>query len=390
MKVPMKKRVVILGSTGSIGVNTLHVIRNLKEKFEVVGLIAYSNDRLLAEQVLQYNPVFACLINEKAELQVSQTNTRVYYGRQSALDLCSESEYDILVSSLVGFAGFEPTVAAIRAGKHVALANKETLIVGGHIIKDELEKNKVPLTPIDSEHSAILQCLTGEAHSSIESIILTASGGPFLHLDAAEFSKISVERALNHPNWKMGRKITIDSATLMNKGLEVIEARWLFDVNPDQISVVVHPQSIVHSMVQFTDGSVKAQLGVPDMKIPIQYALTYPERYFAPYERIRFSDLKALTFFEPDLVRFPCLRIAFGAMKQGGNSPCVMNAANEIAVELFLNEKIGFMDIPVIIEETLNRVPYHSFPDFLEVIEFDRIARQEALTLFNKLKSVVV
>lgn len=386
----MKKRVVILGSTGSIGVNTLLVIDNLKEQFEVVGLIAYSNDRLLAEQVLKYSPAFACLINEKNHLQVPQSQTRVYYGRQSALDLCAEGNYDILVSSLVGFAGFEPTVAAIRAGKHVALANKETLIVGGHIIKDELEKNKVPLTPIDSEHSAILQCLTGEAHSSIESLILTASGGPFLHLDAAEFRKITVERALNHPNWKMGRKITIDSASLMNKGLEVIEARWLFDVNPDQISVVVHPQSIIHSMVQFTDGSVKAQLGVPDMKIPIQYALTYPERHFAPYERIRFSELKALTFFEPDLVKFPCLRIAFGAMKQAGNSPCVMNAANEIAVELFLNEKIGFMDIPVIIEETMNRVPYHPFPGFQEVIEFDRMARQEALTIFEKLKSVVV
>ncbi|MBN8704720.1 MAG: 1-deoxy-D-xylulose-5-phosphate reductoisomerase [Bacteroidetes bacterium] len=386
----MKKRVVILGSTGSIGVNTLHVIDNLKDQFEVAGLITYSNHQILNEQVEKYKPAFACLISDDNKLQLTGTNTKFYHGRQAALDLCASGDYDILVSALVGFAGFEPTVAAIRAGKHIALANKETLIVGGHIIKDELAQNKVPLSPIDSEHSAILQCLTGEAHSSIETIILTASGGPFLHLDANEFGKITVERALNHPNWKMGRKITIDSATLMNKGLEVIEARWLFDVNPDQISVVVHPQSIIHSMVQFTDGSVKAQLGVPDMKIPIQYALTYPERSYAPYERVKFSALKSLTFFEPDLIKFPCLRIAFTAMKQAGNSPCVMNAANEVAVDLFLNEKIGFMDIPVIIEETMNRVPYHPFPGFLDVIEFDRVARQEALTIFEKLKSVVV
>jgi len=384
----MKQRVVILGSTGSIGVNTLEVLKNLSSGFEITGLITHSNADLLSSQIREFNPAFACLIS--GPLSVPGTRTRLYSGRDSALHLCASEDYDILVSSLVGFAGFEPTVAAIRSGKKIALANKETLIVGGHIIQDELKRHQVPLTPIDSEHSAILQCLTGEPANSIESLILTASGGPFLQKSAEELAAVKVEDALKHPNWVMGRKITIDSASLMNKGLEVIEARWLFNVNPDQISVVVHPQSIIHSMVQFTDGSVKAQLGVPDMKIPIQYALTWPNRAPAPYDRIRFPDLKSLTFFEPDPVRFPCLRIAFGAMKQAGSQPCVMNAANEIAVDLFLQEKIRFTDIPVIIEETMNRIPHQTFPDFSEVIDLDRNARQEALVIYKKLKSVVV
>ncbi|NUQ80638.1 MAG: 1-deoxy-D-xylulose-5-phosphate reductoisomerase [Bacteroidetes bacterium] len=387
----MRKKVVILGSTGSIGVSTLTVLRHLAQDFEVTGLITYSNHKLLNEQISEFKPAFACLIDSTHHHHLkNHPGTTIYSGREAALKLCGEEPYDILVSSLVGFAGFEPTVAAIRSGKTIALANKETLIVAGHLITDECRKFNVPLVPIDSEHSAIFQCLVGEPHHSIESVILTASGGPFLNLPVEEFQDITVERALKHPNWTMGKKITIDSASLMNKGLEVIEARWLFNIRPDQIQVVVHPQSIIHSMVQFTDGSVKAQLGVPDMKIPIQYALTYPDRKPAPWNRPLFSEMKALTFFDPDTNRFPCLRIAFESMTAGGNRPCVMNAANEVAVAAFLDGQIGFTQIPEIIQEAIDRVPFNGFPDFDAIFDADHEARRWAEQCVDKKKRVLI
>lgn len=387
----MKKRVVVLGSTGSIGVNTLKVLENLHAEFELVGLITNSNASLLKEQIQKFKPKFACLIDETQTKSFPEiTETKMYFGRQSAIDLCGSENYEILVSSLVGFAGLEPTISAIKSGKNIALANKETLIVAGHIITDLVHRHNVTLKPIDSEHSAIFQCLVGEPPDSIEKVVLTASGGPFLNRDAASFSSITVADALKHPNWVMGKKITIDSATLMNKGLEVIEAKWLFDLKPEQVDVVVHPQSIIHSMVQFTDGSIKAQLGVPDMKVPIQYALTHPTRSFAPYERLNFSSLKALTFFEPDFHRFPCLRIAFESMKKGGSFPCVMNAANEIAVDLFLNEKIGFMQIPQLIEEVIQEIPFHPYPELGDILELDRQSRIQSEKIFKKLESVML
>lgn len=387
----MKKRVVVLGSTGSIGVNTLKVLENLQGEFELVGLITNSNSQLLSEQIAQFKPKFACLIDETKRGSFStDSKVKIYFGRESAIQLCGSEDYDILVSSLVGFAGLEPTIAAIQSGKHIALANKETLIVAGHLINDLVKKHQVTLKPIDSEHSAIFQCLVGEPSESIEKVILTASGGPFLTREAETFSSISVYDALKHPNWVMGRKITIDSATLMNKGLEVIEAKWLFNLNSDQIDVIVHPQSIIHSMVQFSDGSIKAQLGVPDMKIPIQYALTHPNRSYAPFERLNFATLKALTFFPPDLHRFPCLRIAFEAMQKGGSTACVMNAANEVAVDLFLNEKIGFMNIPQLIEEVIHEIPFNPYPDLNEILELDRLSRIQSEKIFKKIESITV
>ncbi len=387
----MKKRVVVLGSTGSIGVNTLKVLENLQGEFELVGLITNSNSSLLTEQIEQFKPKFACLINEsKRESFSPNSSAKIYFGRESAIQLCGSEDYDILVSSLVGFAGLEPTIEAIKSGKHIALANKETLIVAGHLINDLVKKYNVTLKPIDSEHSAIFQCLVGEPADSVEKVILTASGGPFLTREAETFSSISVYDALKHPNWVMGRKITIDSATLMNKGLEVIEAKWLFNLNSDQIDVIVHPQSIIHSMVQFSDGSIKAQLGVPDMKIPIQYALTHPNRSYAPFERLNFATLKALTFFPPDLHRFPCLRIAFEAMAKGGSTACVMNAANEVAVDLFLNEKIGFMNIPQLIEEVIHEIPFNPYPDLSEILELDRLSRIQSEKIFKKIESITV
>lgn len=387
----MKKRVVVLGSTGSIGVNTLKVLENLQGEFELVGLITNSNSTLLSEQIDQFKPKFACLIDEsKRGSFTANSSVNMYFGRESAIQLCGSEDYDILVSSLVGFAGLEPTIEAIKSGKHIALANKETLIVAGHLINDLVKKYKVTLKPIDSEHSAIFQCLVGEPADSVEKVILTASGGPFLTREAETFSSISVYDALKHPNWVMGRKITIDSATLMNKGLEVIEAKWLFNLTSDQIDVIVHPQSIIHSMVQFSDGSIKAQLGVPDMKIPIQYALTHPNRSYAPFERLNFTSLKALTFFQPDLHRFPCLRIAFEAMKKGGSVACVMNAANEIAVDLFLNEKIGFTNIPQLIEEVIHEIPFNPHPDLGEILELDRLSRIQSEKIYKKIESITV
>jgi 1-deoxy-D-xylulose-5-phosphate reductoisomerase len=301
----------------------------------------------------------------------------VLVGEEGLLEVVTRKDVDVVVSSLVGFAGLKPSVKAIQHGKHIALANKETLVAAGEIVMNLVIEHKVNLVPIDSEHSAILQCLAGENRAHIARLILTASGGPFLDKEKSKFHGVSVSEALNHPNWKMGNKITIDSATLMNKGLEVIEAHWLFGLPPEKIEVVIHPQSIIHSMVEFIDGSVKAQMGVPDMRIPIQYALMYPERAPSNFERINFSALRTLTFFPPDSEKFECLGLAFQALKMGGTAPTVLNAANEIAVEMFLNDRIRFNDIPNLIRAALERHSTKQHPTLEEIIEVDGITREQ-------------
>ena len=351
-----KRNIAILGSTGSIGRSALEVVRHLHDRFCVTYLTANKNVELLRQQIDAFHPrgVLA-LDRSSAAILRSCVNgsTEVLYGPEGLEEIVSREDVDIVLSSLVGFAGLKPTLQAIRSGKDIALANKETLVVGGEIMMREVREHGVRLLPVDSEHSAILQCLQGEDVGAVSRLLLTASGGPFLHLDRAHFGSITRAQALNHPTWRMGNKITIDSATLMNKGLEVIEAHWLFGIPWKKIDVVIHPESIIHSMVEFVDGSIKAQLGIPDMKIPIQYALTHPERPAAPHSRIDFAALKQMTFFEPDLQKFRCLALAFQALEVGGTAPAVLNAANEVAVELFLEEHLSFSAIPVLIEEAL-------------------------------------
>jgi 1-deoxy-D-xylulose-5-phosphate reductoisomerase len=312
----------------------------------------------------------------------------VFAGEEGLMELVGRDDIDIVINSLVGFAGLRPTIRAIQQGKTVALANKETLVVAGEIITRLVKEHNAALIPIDSEHSAILQCLAGERSEHISKLILTASGGPFLHLEKKEFAAVSVAAALNHPNWKMGNKITIDSATMMNKGLEIIEAHWLFGLPAERIDVLIHPQSIIHSMVEFVDGSVKAQLGVPDMKIPIQYALTYPERAPSVYKRVNFTELGSMTFFAPDRVKFECLDLAYDVLRRGGTAPVVLNAANEVAVELFLNDKIKFNEIPMLIRDALHALPWKQAPSIEEIFSTDamtRIAVREAgSTLIEK------
>lgn len=351
-----KRNIAILGSTGSIGRSTLEVVRHLSERFRVTYLTANKNVDLLRQQIDDFHPRGVLVLDESiaAKLRTSVNGaTEVLVGSEGLDEIVSRNDVDIVLSSLVGFAGLRPTLHAIRCGKDIALANKETLVVAGEIIMREVRERGVRLLPVDSEHSAILQCLRGEDVSAVSRVLLTASGGPFLHLDREHFGSITRAQALNHPTWRMGNKITIDSATLMNKGLEVIEAHWLFGIPAEKIEVVIHPQSIIHSMVEFVDGSIKAQLGIPDMKIPIQYALTYPDRPSASYPRIDFAALKQMTFFEPDLKKFPCLTLAFQALRAGGTAPAVLNAANEMAVELFLEERLPFTAIPLVIEEAL-------------------------------------
>ncbi|MDX2127798.1 MAG: 1-deoxy-D-xylulose-5-phosphate reductoisomerase [Chloroherpetonaceae bacterium] len=356
------KRITILGSTGSIGRSSLDVISRFPEKFQVQYLSAYRNLELLLEQADQFRPKgivisdssLLGLLQEKiSSLHRKSYRPEILCGEEGTVEICTRSDTDFVIGGLVGFAGLRPTLEAIKAGKNIGLANKETLVVAGELIMSLAKEKKVSLLPIDSEHSAIFQCLVGESKESIGKIILTASGGPFRTKPKEEFHSITVADALKHPNWKMGQKITIDSATLMNKGLEVIEAKWLFDVPLSKIEVVVHPQSIIHSMVEFSDGSIKAQLGTPDMKIPIQYALSFPERFAANYERIDWRILKRLDFESPDTTRFRCLALAYQAIESGGSYPAVLNAANESAVALFLEEKIPFIKIADLIEDSL-------------------------------------
>ena len=358
----MKKHIAILGSTGSIGTQALEVVRANPDRFEVEVLTAQNNAELLIKQALEFQPNTVVIQNEAfyatVKSALASEDIKVYTGDNALADVVTMGSIHVVLTALVGYAGLLPTVNAIKAGKTIALANKETLVVAGALINELAKKHKVQIFPVDSEHSAIFQCLVGEYGNAVEKLILTASGGPFRGKDLMYLKTITKEQALKHPNWSMGSKITIDSATLMNKGLEVIEAKWLFDVQASQIEVVVHPQSIIHSLVQFGDGSIKAQLGLPDMKLPIQYALSYPDRYFNEFPRFDFTKYPNLSFEPPDLKTFKCLGLAYQAMGIGGNAPCVLNAANEIAVAAFLNEAIGFTDIPEVIELTLQKVSF--------------------------------
>ncbi|HCA42338.1 MAG TPA: 1-deoxy-D-xylulose-5-phosphate reductoisomerase [Bacteroidetes bacterium] len=382
------KKISIFGSTGSIGVNTLNVIDNLNNNgfnAEIVYLSSNSNFDILTGQINKYKPK-GVIINNKESYEklksLNFSNTEILFGEDGLLEVASRDDYDILVSALVGFAGLLPTIEAIKKGKRIALANKETLVTGGKIIMDLIKKSGAELLPIDSEHSAILQCIVGENSKEISKLIITASGGPFRKLEKNKFKDVTVDDALNHPNWKMGKKITIDSATLMNKGLEVIEAKWLFDINPENIEVLIHPQSIIHSMVEFTDGSVKSQMGVPDMKIPIQYAITYPERIHSDFERMDYKNLKDLTFEEPDFDKFECLKLAFDSLVSGGTYPVVLNAANEIAVELFLNSKVKFIEIPGIIKNSLDNHKNLTNFEVSDILTIDKITRKQILDKF--------
>lgn len=350
------RNIAILGSTGSIGRSALEVISNHPDRFRVTYLTANRNVELLKEQINHFRPKGIVLL-EGSQVSVLRSSideeTEILVGEEGLREVVQRTDVDLVLNALVGFAGLKPTLYAIEAGKHIALANKETLVVAGDIIMRKVRERGVRLLPIDSEHSAILQCLRGENIAEVDRLILTASGGPFLNLDKDQFRTITVEQALNHPTWRMGNKITIDSATLMNKGLEVIEAFWLFGLPPEKIEVVIHPQSIIHSMVEFADGSIKAQLGIPDMKLPIQYALMYPERPAAAHRRLDFETLRQMTFQKPDTGKFRCLALAFRALDAGGTMPAVLNAANEIAVQLFLERRISFDTIPTMIEEAM-------------------------------------
>ena len=374
-----KKKIVVLGSTGSIGVNALHCLENLPENFKIVGLSTHQNVELLLKQAAQFKPAAVAVSgraftdSEKKELE--SLNIRFFDGSSALLHLVREIELDLLVNAVVGAAGFIPTLEALEKGADIALANKETLVIGGHLVMAKVKEKAVQLLPIDSEHSAIFQSLMGENHKDIEEILLTASGGPFRNLPKSEFKNISLDQALAHPNWSMGQKITIDSATMMNKGLEVIEARWLFDVPVDCIRVVIHPQSIIHSMVCFCDGSIKAQLGLPDMRIPIQLALTYPRRFPSAFPRIDWRTLKELTFDTPDFEKFHCLSLAIDAIKAGGTAPAVLNAANESAVAAFIGHKITFDRIPSLIHDALAKHKFVSNPNVDELLDADSRAR---------------
>ncbi len=373
------KKILILGSSGSIGVNTLNVIRNFPDKFSVVGLTVNSRIDVLEHQIKEFKPEFVVVTDESKakELQSNIGNLcQVLSGYDELLNAASQRDYDVLLGSMVGFAGLAPTLEAIKRGKRIALANKETLVVAGELVTKLILENGAEILPVDSEHSAIYQCLVGENLNEVEKLILTASGGPFLNKDKSFFENATVDEALNHPNWKMGNKISIDSATMMNKGLEVIEAHWLFGLPAEKINVVVHPQSIIHSMVQFVDGSIKAQLGLPDMKLPIQYALTFPERLENSFERTDFPAINNLSFFEPDFDKFTCLQLAFDALKSGGTAPCILNAANEIAVDKFINREIKFSQISDLISKALNKIENHSDPDIETIFECDRKTRE--------------
>ncbi|MBC6368699.1 1-deoxy-D-xylulose-5-phosphate reductoisomerase [Algoriphagus sp. AK58] len=373
------KRIAILGSTGSIGTQTLDVIRQHPEDFVVEVLTAQNNCDLLISQALEFNPNAVVIGNESNYQKVKEAllphDIKVFAGQKAIAQVVEMESIDVVLTALVGYSGLIPTVHAIKAGKQIALANKETLVVAGEIITALARENGVNIYPVDSEHSAIFQCLVGEFHNPIEKIILTASGGPFRGKDRAFLETVTREQALKHPNWDMGAKITIDSASLMNKGLEVIEAKWLFGLKTEQIDVVVHPQSIIHSLVQFEDGSIKAQLGLPDMRIPIQFALSYPHRLKSDFERFNFANYPNLTFEQPDLKTFRNLQLAFDALAKGGNAPCVLNAANEIAVAAFLNREVGFLQMSDLIEETLVKANFVAHPSLEDYVASDAEAR---------------
>lgn len=381
------KRIAIFGSTGSIGTQALDVIAAHPELFSVEVLTAHHNEELLIRQALKFMPNMVVIGDEKKYLKVkealSPTPIKVFCGEKALEEVASMDCYDLMLAAIVGYAGLKPTVKAISNGKIVALANKETLVVAGDIVMKKAVEKRVPIIPVDSEHSAIFQCLIGETRNPIEKVILTASGGPFLGRKPNFLVNVKREHALQHPNWNMGAKITIDSATLMNKGLEMIEAKWLFNLKPEQIQVVIHPQSIIHSMVQFEDGSIKAQLGLPDMKLPIQYAISFPKRIRNEFPRYDFKKVHTLNFEEPDLKTFRNLALASEALQKGGNLPCIMNAANEIAVYAFLKNRIGFLEMTDVIEKTMQKVSFIAKPTLEEYFESDGEARTYAADLIQ-------
>jgi 1-deoxy-D-xylulose-5-phosphate reductoisomerase len=377
------KKIAILGSTGSIGTNVLRLAAQFPEHFQVAGLTAGWNTDLLKEQILAFSPGLVSVADEQAAVELagmlpSSYKDKIVWGGYGNEQVASLPEVDMVVSAIVGAAGLLPTLAAIKSGKDIALANKETLVMAGRLVMDEVQKNNVRLLPIDSEHSAIFQALEAGRKEDVSRIILTASGGPFLNLDAENLWQVTPLQALNHPNWDMGQKISIDSATLMNKGLEVIEARWLFDVELARIEVLVHPQSIVHSLVEFVDGSVVAQLGIPDMRVPISYALSYPERLQTGLSRLNLTECRDLSFSEPDLAQFPALRTAYEACRLGGCKPAVLNGANEVAVAAFLEGKIKFPQIASVVAETVENTEFFDDTDIETVLEADRLARIES------------
>jgi 1-deoxy-D-xylulose-5-phosphate reductoisomerase len=388
----IKKRIAILGSTGSIGTQTLAVVREHPTLFEIKVLTAGSNAELLIAQAKEFLPQAVVITDGSKYALVKESLNSLeiaVYGGQEALNEVVQSKHiDIVLTALVGFVGLKPTMSAIKAGKDIALANKETLVVAGELIMDLAKKHNVKILPVDSEHSAIFQCLIGEDNNAIEKIYLTASGGPFRGKDTTFLSTITKKEALKHPNWTMGQKITIDSASLMNKGLEVIEAKWLFNLEVEQIDVIVHPQSIVHSLVQFEDGSLKAQLGLPDMKLPIQFALSYPERLPSRYERFDFLQYPNLSFEKPDMATFANLALAFESIRKGGNMPCILNAANEVAVAAFLNDQIGFIEMSVVIGETLQKVAFIKSPTLEDYLAVDEAGRAYAKELVTKKKKI--
>ena len=378
-----KKQIAILGSTGSIGTQALKVIEEHPDLYEAYALTANNQVELLAEQARKFMPAAVVIANEAKYLQLKEMLAdlpiQVYAGADALCEIVEAKPIDVVLASMVGYAGLRPTMNAIRAGKAIALANKETLVVAGELINALAQQYKTPILPVDSEHSAIFQCL--EPNNALEKVILTASGGPFRKFTMEQLQHVTKEQALKHPNWEMGAKITIDSATMMNKGFEVIEAKWLFGVRPDQIEVVVHPQSIIHSMVQYEDGAVKAQLGMPDMRLPIQYAFSYPQRIKASFDRLDFSKMSELTFEQPDTNRFRCLALAYEALNQGGNMACIVNAANEVVVSAFLKDRIPFLRMSEVIEQSMAKVPFIQTPTYEDYVATDAEARRVAESL---------
>ena len=386
-----KKQIVILGSTGSIGTQALQVIEEHSDLYEAYALTANNRVELLIEQARKFQPEVVVIANEEKYMilkeALSDLPLKVYAGMDAICQIVEEAPVDMVLTAMVGYAGLKPTIHAIRAGKSIALANKETLVVAGDLINRLAQQYHTPIIPVDSEHSAVFQCLAGEIGNSVEKILLTASGGPFRTYTMDELKTVTKEQALKHPNWQMGAKITIDSASMMNKGFEVIEAKWLFGVRPEQIEVLVHPQSVVHSMVQFEDGAIKAQLGVPDMRLPIQYAFSYPDRLHSNFGRVDFMECSHLTFEQPDTRRFRNLALAYEAMNKGGNMPCIVNAANEVVVAAFLKDEITFLGMSDVIERTMEQVTFIAAPTYDDYVATDgearKVAAQAIKTLFS-------
>ena len=377
-----KRRIAILGSTGSIGTQALDVVRKQNDLFEIYALTANRNVELLIEQAREFLPEMVVIADERKYPRLKEALARlpvkVWAGEDALSQVVQAEPVQMVLTAMVGYSGLKPTLSAIRAGKAIALANKETLVVAGELVTRLALEKQVPILPVDSEHSAIFQCLAGESNNPVEKIILTASGGPFRTFSKEQLAHVASKEALKHPNWNMGAKITIDSATLMNKGFEMIEAKWLFGLTTEQIQIVVHPQSIIHSMVQFQDSSIKAQMGLPDMRLPIQYALAYPQRIHSDFQRLNLYQCPALTFEEPDRNKFRCLELAYRAVQKGGNMPCILNAANEVVVAAFLENKIGFLTMSEIIEQTMETVSFIASPDLDDYIQTDAEAREKA------------